>query len=137
METTPEVSPLALPLNRSLVPYYPIDWVLHVVSGPQDGPEFITSTGRERFFTMPWVVSTSSNRLGIRLSPGVTFEGGNPILWARQNGGEGGSHPSNILDNAYARAALNINGDTPVILGCDGPDMGGFVCVGAIIQADV
>lgn len=77
--------------------------------------------------------------MGIRLTPIAKLgaEGDRAITWARSNGGEGGSHPSNILDNAYARGAVNINGDTPVILGCEGPDMGGFVCLCAVVQADM
>ena len=56
--------------------------------------------------------------MGIRLE-------GPQIKWARENGGEGGSHPSNILDNGYAFGTINVNGDTPVIVMRDGLDMGG------------
>ena len=60
--------------------------------------------------------------MGIRLE-------GPKIGWARQNGGEGGSHPSNIHDNGYALGTVNLNGDTPVILTNEGPDMGGYLCL--------
>jgi len=82
---------------------------------------------------MKWTVSSSSNRMGIRLqSPD-----GSKIEWAREDGGEGGSHPSNILDNAYAPGTLNINGDTPVILTNEGPDMGGYLCLCTVATAEM
>lgn len=68
--------------------------------------------------------------MGIRLE-------GPQIEWARETGGEGGSHPSNIHDNGYALGTININGDTPVILTNEGPDMGGYVCVATIATAEL
>lgn len=43
-------------------------------------------------------------------------------------GGEAGLHPSNIHDNAYAVGTLDLTGDMPILLGPDGPSLGGFVC---------
>jgi urea carboxylase len=60
---------------------------------------------------------------------GIRLESNQSIDWARNTGGDGGSHPSNILDNAYALGTINVNGDTPVILTNEGPDMGGYVCL--------
>ncbi len=57
--------------------------------------------------------------------------------WARRDGGEAGLHPSNIHDNAYAVGALDFTGDMPIILGPDGPSLGGFVCPFVVIQADL
>ena len=82
------------------------------------------------FFATHWTVSPASNRMGVRLE-------GARIAWARANGGEGGSHPSNILDNGYAFGTVNVNGDTPVILTHEGPDMGGYVCVCTVASADL
>ena len=48
-----------------------------------------------------------SNRLGIRL------EGPAP-KWARTDGGEGGSHPSNVHDHVYALGTINFTGNHPV-----------------------
>ncbi len=44
------------------------------------------------------------------------------------DGGEAGLHPSNLHDNAYAVGAIDFTGDMPIILGPDGPSLGGFVC---------
>lgn len=71
--------------------------------------------------------------MGVRLErPGSDSK----IGWARENGGEGGSHPSNILDNGYAPGTININGDTPVILTNEGPDMGGYLCMCTVSIAE-
>ena len=54
--------------------------------------------------------------------------------WARSDGGEAGLHPSNIHDNAYAIGTVDFTGDMPVILGPDGPSLGGFVCPVTIVM---
>jgi urea carboxylase len=57
--------------------------------------------------------------------------------WARRDGGEAGLHPSNIHDNAYAIGAIDFTGDMPVILGPDGPSLGGFVCPATVVRAEL
>jgi urea carboxylase len=59
------------------------------------------------------------------------------LSWARPDGGEAGLHPSNIHDNAYAVGSVDFTGDMPVILGPDGPSLGGFVCPATVIDADL
>lgn len=114
----------------SMVPTYPTEWVLHCLAGPHCDAEFVTPDGCDEFFSAKWKVSSASNRMGIRLE-------GPPIGWARESGGEGGSHPSNIHDNGYAFGTINVNGDTPVILTNDGPDMGGYTCLCTIVSEDL
>jgi urea carboxylase len=82
-------------IPQELVPVYPKEWMIHVLDGPHDDEEFLTTEGNLEFYSTSWRVSASSNRMGIRL------EGLDGIQWARKTGGEGGSHPSNILDNGY------------------------------------
>ena len=72
----------------------------------------------------------NSSRTGVRLL-------GPKPEWARSDGGEAGLHPSNIHDNAYAIGAVDFTGDMPVILGPDGPSLGGFVCPVTIIHAEL
>ncbi len=72
----------------------------------------------------------NSARTGVRLI-------GPKPHWARSDGGEAGLHPSNIHDNAYAIGAVDFTGDMPVILGPDGPSLGGFVCPATIVQAEL
>ena len=57
--------------------------------------------------------------------------------WARPDGGEAGLHPSNLHDNAYAVGSMDFTGDMPILLGPDGPSLGGFVCPTVIAQAEI
>ncbi|KAH7906361.1 allophanate hydrolase subunit 2-domain-containing protein [Hygrophoropsis aurantiaca] len=121
-------------LPTSLIPAYPKDWVIYVLPGPHDDEAFLTVDGNARFYSTTWKISTSSNRMGIRLES--KDPSSQQIQWARTNGGQGGSHPSNILDNGYALGTINVNGDTPVILTQEGPDMGGYVCLCTVASAE-
>ncbi len=118
----------ALPDN--LLPQIGSTWVLRVIYGPHGAPDFFTDTDIETFFVHEWEVHYNSSRTGVRLI-------GPKPEWARDNGGEAGLHPSNIHDNAYAFGTIDFTGDMPVILGPDGPSLGGFVCPATVIQADL
>jgi urea carboxylase len=106
------------------------DWELGVLYGPHGAPDFFTADDIEAFFAATWEVHYNSNRTGVRLI-------GPKPEWARADGGEAGLHPSNIHDNAYAIGAVDFTGDMPVILGPDGPSLGGFVCPVTIVQAEL
>src|SRR5258708_24340621 len=84
----------------------------------------------DMFFSSAWKVNYNSDRTGVRLI-------GPKPRWARRDGGEAGLHPSNIHDNAYALGTVDFTGDMPVILGPDGPSLGGFVCPATIIEAEL
>jgi len=75
-------------------------------------------------------VHYNSDRTGVRLI-------GPKPRWARKDGGEAGLHPSNIHDNAYAIGTVDFTGDMPVILGPNGPSLGGFVCPATIVEAEI
>ena len=126
-------------LPKDLVPVYPSSWIFHSLPGPHDDTEFLTSAGIESFYSRKWRVSTASNRMGIRLESEAkdaeaSYE--SVLEWSRPNGGEGGSHPSNILDNGYTLGSVNLNGDTPVILTVEGPNMGGYLSIATVASAD-
>ncbi len=133
---SPSAASEQLSLPASLVPEYPKRWTLYALPGPHDDTEFITEQGLERFYAYQWKVSSASNRMGIRLEVDRSDSSDDVLQWARQNGGEGGSHPSNILDNGYARGCVNLNGDTPVILTVEGPSMGGYLCISTVASSD-
>ena len=105
-------------------------WQLRVIYGPHGAPDFFTDKDIETFFSADWEVHYNSSRTGIRLI-------GPKPQWARKSGGEAGMHPSNIHDNAYAFGTVDFTGDMPVILGPDGPSLGGFVCPATVITADL
>ncbi len=117
-------------LESVLWPALSNDWTLTVLHGPQSAPDFFTPADIDALFGAAWVVHHNSNRTGVRLI-------GPKPTWARKDGGEAGLHPSNIHDNAYAIGTIDFTGDMPVILGPDGPSLGGFVCPATIATADL
>ena len=125
----PLPSPSA-PLPYSLIPRYTHEWQISVLYGPHGSPDFLTEEDIEMMFSASWKVHYNSDRTGVRLI-------GPRPKWARKDGGEAGLHPSNLHDNAYAVGAMDFTGDMPVILGPDGPSLGGFVCPVVVAHADV
>jgi urea carboxylase len=105
-------------------------WHIAVTEGPHEAPGFFTPEDIDVLYSTDYEVHFNSARTGVRLigpRPG----------WAREDGGEAGLHPSNIHDNAYAIGSLDFTGDTPIILGPDGPSLGGFVCPAVVASGDL
>lgn len=117
-------------LPEALYPPLPEVRRLRVIYGPHGAPEYFTPASIETFFATAWEVHFNSSRTGVRLI-------GPKPEWVRESGGEAGLHPSNIHDNPYAIGAVDFTGDMPVILGPDGPSLGGFVCPVTVIEADL
>ncbi len=111
-------------------PPYKNTWEIGVAYGPHGAPDFFTEEDIEMFFSTAWKVHYNSDRTGVRLI-------GPKPTWARKDGGEAGLHPSNIHDNAYAIGTVDFTGDMPVILGPDGPSLGGFVCPATILHDEL
>ena len=118
------------PIPRALVPRIGEEWELGVLEGPHGAPDFFTAGDIEAFYSCAWTVHYNSSRTGVRLI-------GPKPTWARTDGGEAGLHPSNIHDTAYAIGAVDFTGDMPVILGPDGPSLGGFVCPVTVVSAEL
>jgi len=96
-------------------------WEIEVVAGPND--DWIDKAGHKRFLGSDWKLSSKSDRTGFRLDgPEWTF-----TKKATNKAPEHGSEPSNIIDQGYPCGAINLAGQTPIILVNDGPSMGGFV----------
>ncbi|KAB0548536.1 urea carboxylase [Pseudomonas argentinensis] len=117
-------------LPAELYPALPAVREIRVIYGPHGAPEYFTPAYIDSFFATAWEVHFNSSRTGVRLI-------GPKPEWVRDSGGEAGLHPSNIHDNPYAIGAVDFTGDMPVILGPDGPSLGGFVCPVTIIEADL
>ncbi|MBI3546815.1 MAG: urea carboxylase [Gammaproteobacteria bacterium] len=129
IETSTATTSPASTLATSLIPEYRDHWEIGVLYGPHGAPDFFTPEDIEIFFSSDWQVHYNSSRTGVRLM-------GPKPNWARADGGEAGLHPSNIHDNAYAIGAIDFTGDMPVILGPDGPSLGGFVCPAVVVRAE-
>ncbi len=96
-------------------------WTIEVVAGPND--DWIDEAGHKRFLSTDWKLSSKSDRTGFRLDgPQWTF-----TEKAHKKAPENGAEPSNIIDQGYPLGAINLAGQTPIILVNDGPSMGGFI----------
>ncbi|MFE7928827.1 5-oxoprolinase/urea amidolyase family protein [Streptomyces sp. NPDC057456] len=104
-------------------------WHLGAVEGPHAAPEFFTEDDIRDFYAADWKVHFNSARTGVRLV-------GPKPRWARTDGGEAGLHPSNIHDTPYSVGAVDYTGDMPVLLGPDGPSLGGFVCPATVLSSE-
>jgi urea carboxylase len=123
-DALPAPQPCAAP------PAYANAWEIGVLYGPHGAPDFFTHEDIEMFFATDWKVHYNSDRTGVRLI-------GPKPKWARKDGGEAGLHPSNIHDNAYAVGSVDFTGDMPIILGPDGPSLGGFVCPATVVHSEL
>ncbi|RAK82197.1 bifunctional urea carboxylase/allophanate hydrolase [Aspergillus fijiensis CBS 313.89] len=122
----PEARAISMP--RSLIPQYSTDWVIQVMPGPYE-TGYLTLKDIEMCFSTTWRVSHNAARGGIRLI-------GPRPEYARGDGGDGGSHPSNVFEYGYPMGGLNWTGDEPVLFPVDCPDFGGFLCSLTVIRAD-
>ena len=104
------------------------DWRIGVLYGPHGAPDFFDPADIADLFSAAYEVHYNSARTGIRLI-------GPTPRWARPDGGEAGLHPSNIHDTPYAIGSIDFTGDMPILLGPDGPSLGGFVCP-AVVASD-
>ena len=110
-------------IKKSSIPDISKDknWTIEVVLGPND--DWIDNKGHEIFFNSKWKLQAKSDRTGYRLDgPKLSFTDK-----ATNKSLENGSEPSNIIDQGYPAGAINLAGQTPIILVNDGPSMGGFI----------
>ena len=118
------------PVAPEIRPQLSKSWRIRVLLGPHAAPDFFTPADIAMICEAEWRAHYNSSRTGVRLI-------GPKPHWSRRDGGEAGLHPSNIHDNAYAIGAIDFTGDMPIILGPDGPSLGGFVCPFVVIEADL
>lgn len=96
-------------------------WPVECVAGPND--DWLAPDCVDEFFEVDWIVQAKSNRTGIRLTgPEFRFS-----ERATNKKPEHGQDPSNIIDHGYPLGAINLAGQTPIILINDAPSTGGFI----------
>ncbi|SDE86848.1 urea carboxylase [Fontibacillus panacisegetis] len=118
-----------LTLHESAQPSLTKSWTIGVIPGPHCTKQFLDPGYLRQLTDTVWEIHFNSSRTGIRLI-------GPAPKWTREDGGEAGLHPSNIHDNAYAIGTLDLTGDMPILLGPDGPSLGGFVCPVTVASAE-
>ena len=110
-------------IKKSSIPIMSTDknWSIEVVRGPND--DWVDEKGHQIFLNSKWKLQAKSDRAGYRLDgPKLSF-----AEKATNKSLEHGSEPSNIIDQGYPAGAVNLAGQTPIILVNDGPSMGGFI----------
>ncbi len=125
----PPTGAAAVPVPVEERPAFGHAWTLAVTPGPQPAPHYFTFDDMARLYDATWTVQVHAGRSGVRL------DGPRPG-WARTDGGEAGLHPSNLHDNPYSVGTVNFTGDTPALLGPDGPSLGGFACPFTVTTSD-
>jgi urea carboxylase len=123
----PEVARIPLPAEAT--GGWGSEWSLSVLPGPHADEEFFTPGDLDVLYSTAWEVHFNSARTGLRLL-------GPRPTWSRTDGGEAGLHPSNIHDTPYSVGAVNFTGDLPILLGPDGPSLGGFVCPATVVTSE-
>ena len=110
-------------IKNSSIPVMPTNkkWLVEVVKGPND--DWVDEKGHKMFLNSDWKLQSKSDRTGYRLEgPKWSF-----TEKATNKSLEHGTFPSNIIDQGYPVGAINLAGQTPIILVNDGPSMGGFI----------
>ncbi|KAH8689659.1 putative urea amidolyase [Talaromyces proteolyticus] len=124
-----EAAPI-ISLPENLRPQYTNHWDLYAMVGPYD-EGYLLADDIEMIYNTTWKVSHNATRGGIRLI------GPAPTEWARKDGGEGGQHPSNVIEYGYPIGTLNWTGESPCIFPVDAPDLGGFVSSTTIVKGSL
>lgn len=125
----PDPGVTALPVAHDERPAIGREWSIGVLDGPHSAPDFFAQADVDQILSADYTVHFNSDRTGVRLV-------GPRPAWARQDGGEAGLHPSNIHDTPYSVGGMDFTGDTPVMLGPDGPSLGGFVTPVTVATAE-
>lgn len=117
-------------LPKGLIPKFEEnEVVIRMISGPHDTPDIASEEGVNTIYSAPYKVNFNSNRGAMRLD-GPAFE------FSRKDGGDGGGHPSNILEYPYPCCGLSAVGSTMILFGIDGATLSGFTCISVPCQVD-
>jgi biotin-dependent carboxylase-like uncharacterized protein len=114
------------------VPARPAPAELRVVLGPQD--HLFTPDSVRKFLTVDWTLSPTSDRMGCRfIGPPLSFLP-RPDYLTRQ----AGSDPSNIVDDTICVGSIQVpSGLEPIVMGVDGPSLGGYAKIATVISPDL
>ena len=113
-------------------PAIPADkrWTIDALMGPND--DWLSPESVAMFFAADWTVQSKSNRTGIRLT-GPEFSFADKAL---NKNPDHGRDPSNIIDHGYPLGAVNLAGQTPIILVNDSPSTDGFINPFTVARAE-
>jgi biotin-dependent carboxylase-like uncharacterized protein len=105
---------------------------LRVVLGPQD--HLFTPDSVALFLATRWLLSPISDRMGCRfVGPPLHFLPRPDHLVA-----QAGSDPSNIVDDSICIGSIQVpSGLEPIVMGVDGPSLGGYAKIATVISPDL
>lgn len=117
---------------QGTVPEYCAPWELRVVLEPQ--AHLFTEESVQTFLSTDWKLSPTSDRMGFRfIGPKLEFKPRAEYLIA-----QAGSDPSNIVDDCIPVGGVQVpSGLEPIVMGVDGPSMGGYAKIGTMITPDL
>jgi urea carboxylase len=121
--------PAAFQLDSAAIPEMGHEWRIAALPGPWFSEAYLAPEGQRHLHSTSYKVSHNSSRTGIRLD-------GPPPTWGREDGGEGGSHPSNMVGFGCTVGSVSFTGDSAVILPADAPNQTGFIVTHVIAGAD-
>jgi antagonist of KipI len=106
--------------------------VLRVVLGPQD--HLFTPDSVRTFLTADWKLSPVSDRMGCRcVGPALSF-----LPRPEHLTYQAGSDPSNIVDDSICVGSIQVpSGLEPIVMGVDGPSLGGYAKIATVISPDL
>lgn len=103
-------------------------WNIRMILGPHDDV-VCCKEDLDTIFSETYKVNLNSNRGAVKLDgPGMKFK--------RITGGDGGTHPSNILEYPYPTCGLSTVGSGIILFGVDGATLSGFACVAVPCSSD-
>jgi len=120
-------------VESKIIPEYTSPWKLRVIMGPQD--DLFVDKSLENFVESEWTVSLFNlDRMAIRLhGPKLEFRE-RPEYLIR----DAGSDPSNIVEDAIPIGGIQApSGRELIVMGVDGPSMGGFAKIATVINPDI
>lgn len=131
----PSASPESLLGRRfrpDLIPPLTSPWTVRVVLEPQS--HLFTDESIETFLSYPWNLSVTSDRMGFRfIGPPLQFKP-RPEYLIKQ----AGSDPSNIVDDPIPVGGIQVpSGLEPIVMGVDGPSLGGYAKIATVISVDL
>jgi urea carboxylase len=102
---------------------------VYALPGPFFDSEYLAD-GSEFLQNSTYTVSFQSSRNSIRLD-------GPPPLWSRSNGGEGGSHPSNMVGYGSTVGGVSFTGDLGLTFMLDAGNTTGFITTHTVPEVDL
>lgn len=129
--------PIAQIRNReikpSLIPKYSQNWEIRVILGPQD--HLFTDEALEMFLGHAWRVSPKANRFGVRYVGSKLRFKRRPLHQVKR---DPRGDPSNVPTQGIPLGGIEIVGGLePIVIGVDGPNIGGYAMIATVISADM